>query len=292
MIMLQLAANQGLSDFQQKIIVGLIGAIIGASATLLAHFLKARAEPRKRISWDSSIDPGFAAVDPEIKEKLDVTYDHVRVKNIYSIKYRVSNTGNRVVKNQRVRFKFKDDTQVLESYISPTPEPELKVELEPSSSAQEVIYNIGHLERTQSVQFRFVTAGESAKQWEAFPSNEEGDVEVEKKGVAEKREDRTHIRPFIISLFLFLVVPYSFSSSLIDEPIAEALTVITRATFLVYMLLHIAPVARTIQDVLSNPENPRGGNTYHTVAHDGGTALVLSDGDVNGNVEFHRPNGQ
>ncbi|MCX4627544.1 hypothetical protein [Streptomyces sp. NBC_01443] len=286
MSVLQLAASQGLSDLQQKFIVALVSAIIGASATLLVHVLKARAEPRKRISWDSSFDPGFAAIDdPEIQQKLNVTYDDVDVKNIFSIKYRVANTGNRVVKDQRFRFKFADGTQVLETYISPTPEPELKVELQSNSNPQELIYKIGHLERDQNVQFRFVVAGDTADQWKAVPSNEEGDVEVEKKGAAQKMEDRMHVRPFVISLFLFLTVPYAIDTSLIDEPIADALATIARFTFLASTLLHLAPVARTLRDLASRSEVARTGVVMHPVAYDGGTVVILGDGGyIKGNV--------
>ncbi|MET9697729.1 hypothetical protein ABZY31_12460 [Streptomyces sp. NPDC006529] len=291
MSVLQLAAGQGLSDLQQKFVVALVSAIIGASATLLVHMLKARAEPRKRISWDSSFDPGFAAIDdPEIQEKLNVTYDDVDVKNIFSIKYRVSNTGNRAIKDQRFRFKFADGTQVLETYMSPTPEPELKVELERNSNPQEVIYKVGHLERDQNVHFRFVVAGDTADQWKAVPSNEEGDVEVEKKGVAQRKEDRMHIGPFTMSLFLFLTVPYSITSSMIPDGIAEALATITRFTFLGYMLFHLAPVARTLRDLFSKSEAARPGGDYNSVAHRGGTIVVVGDGGyIKGNVGVQPP---
>ncbi|QDO42572.1 hypothetical protein FNV62_34620 [Streptomyces sp. RLB3-17] len=288
MMMLHLAANQGLSDLQQKFVVALVSAIIGASTTLLVHFLKARSEPRKRISWDSSTDPGFAAIDdPEIRDKLSITYGHVAVKNIFSIKYKISNTGNRVIKDQQVRFSFPEDTQVLEAYLSPTPEPELKVERTSSPNPRDVIYKIGHLEREQEVQFRFVAAGETANKWKAVPSNEEGDVDVQKRGVAEKKEDRTHVKPFVISVFLFLTVPYAFSSSLIDEPIAESLATITRFTFLAYSLFHLSPVARTVRDMLNKADVTPSQNTFNASAHDTGTIVLVGTGDINGGVDFH-----
>ena len=287
MMMLHLAANQGLSDLQQKFVVALVSAIIGASTTLLAYFLKARSEPRKRISWDSSIDPGFAAIDdPEIRDKLSVTYGHVSVKNIFSIKYRISNTGNRVIKGQQIRFSFPEENQVLEAYLSPTPEPELKVERISSLNPQEVIYKVGHLERDQDVQFRFVTAGENGTKWKAVPSNEEGDVDVQKRGVAEKKDDRTHVRPFVISVFLFLTVPYALSSSLLDEPIAESLSTITRFTFLAYSLFHLSPVARTIRDALNKADVIPSQNTYNASASDTGTVVLVGAGDINGRIEF------
>lgn len=287
MMMLHLAASQGLSDLEQKFVVALVSAIIGASATLLVHFLKARSEPRKRISWDSSTDPGFAAIDdPEIREKLSITYGHVTVKNIFSIKYRISNTGNRVIKDQQIRFSFPEDTQVLESYLSPTPEPELKVERSPSPNPREVIYKIGHLERDQDVQFRFVTAGESANKWKAVPSNEEGDVDVQKRGAAEKKDDRAHVKPFVISVFLFLTVPYLFSSSLIDEPIAESLATITRFTFLSYSIFHLSPVARTVRDMLNKADATPSQNTFNATANGTGTVVLVGSGDINGSIDF------
>ncbi|OKI09446.1 hypothetical protein A6A06_01715 [Streptomyces sp. CB02923] len=290
MTTLQLAAGQGLSDLQQKFVVALVSAIIGAGATLLVHFLKARSEPRKRISWDSSTDPGFAAIDdPEIRDKLSITYGHVAVKNIFSIRYRISNTGNRVVKGQQIRFSFPEDTQVLEAYLSPTPEPELRVERTSAPSPRDVIYKIGHLERNQDVQFRFVTAGEAANRWEAVPSNEEGDVDVQKRGAAEKKEDRAHVKPFLISVFLFLAVPYTLSSSLIDVPISESLATITRVTFLAYSLFHLSPVARTVRDLLNKADVSPGQNTFNASAHDTGTLVLVGTGDINGGVvDFYR----
>ncbi|WP_405773037.1 hypothetical protein [Streptomyces sp. NBC_01538] len=272
---------------EQKLLVALVSAIIGASATLFAHFLKARAEPHKRISWESSTDPGFAAInDPEIKDKLSVTYGNTTVKNIYSIKYKVANSGNRVVKGQRIRFQFPQDTRVLESYLSPLPEPELKVERE-STQRDGVTYSIGHLERKQEVQFRFVVAGDSAHRWKATPSNEEGDVEVERRGVAEKKEDSTHVKPFLISLFLLLTVPYALASPVIDEPIGDALSTVARFTFLIYALFHVSPVARFVRDAFSKAEPPT--ETYNAHAYDGSVAF----GNLHGNLIYTPPsNGE
>jgi hypothetical protein len=291
MAVLHLAANSGLSDFEQKALVALVSAIIGASATLLVHFLKARAEPRKKISWESSTDPGFAAIDDqEIQDKLRVSYDDVAVNNIFAIRYKVTNTGNRVIKHQQVRFSFPEGSQILESYLSPTPARELKVEKESQGSDREVIYEIGQLERNQEVQFKFVAAGESADQWEAVPSNEEGDVEVEKRGSTQKREDRAHIGPFLIALFLFITVPYAVESPFIDEPIGDALTTIARFTFLGYALFHLAPVTRIARDAVTKRESSGNDREIHAHAHGDGTVVVVAEsGQIQGNVEVHRP---
>lgn len=289
MIATHLAASTGLSDLQQKLLVALVSAIIGASATLLVHFLKQRTEPRKRISWEASEDPGFAAIDdPEIQRKLAVTYDDVAVKNIVAAKYKVSNTGNRVIKDQRIRFSFPKGIEILEVYLSPISEPELKVERHNESSSSEVIYKIGHLEREQEVQFRFVVAGESIEGWKAVHHNEEGDVEVEKRGAAEKKEDRSHVAPFLASLFLFVTVPYSLTHSIIDEPIAEALATIIRTTILAYALLHLVPVTRLVRDTLMKSEASRSGSTINAVAHSSGTVLVLDDSRIHGGVELNK----
>ncbi|MFF4263011.1 hypothetical protein ACFY7Y_06175 [Streptomyces virginiae] len=286
-----LAANQGLTDLEQKLIVALISAIIGAGATLLVHVLKARAEPRKRISWDATTDPAFSAIaDPAIQQKLNITYDSVDVKNIFSLKYDVTNTGNRVIKDQRFRFRFPNGTRILETYMSPAPEPEFKVELEPSPDSQHVTYKIGHLERDQEVHFRFVVAGESADPWDAVPSNEEGDVVIEKKGSAQKKEDRAHIAPFLVSMFLFLTVPITLGTVLIDEAVSDALSTIARITLLVYALFHVAPVARTIRDTVGKVGSNRTADTYNASAVEGGSIVVVgSGGNINGRVMFAPP---
>ncbi|MGW4933506.1 hypothetical protein ACWEQH_10965 [Streptomyces sp. NPDC004166] len=286
MTMLHLAAdNPGLTDLEQKLLVALVSAIIGVSATLLVHFLKARAEPHKRVSWEASADRGFAAIDDAgIQEKLRVTYDGVQVKDIYSIKYKISNTGNRVIKNHRIRFSFPAEVLLLESYLSPTPEPELKVEAA-KSHPPEVTYTVGHLERNEEVNFQFVASGESAVLWKAVHSNEEGDVDVERRGAAEKKEDRTHIVPFFISVFLFLTVPYALSVSLIDEPISDALSTVSGFTFLAYALFHLAPVSRAVRDLFSRTDI-RGIGRDYTITGDNGSVAV---GTLNGSLHYHTP---
>ncbi|UUU25839.1 hypothetical protein [Streptomyces sp. DSM 40750] len=253
------AGSSGLTDMQQKLIIGLASAFVGVFGTLLVHFLKVRQEPRKRISWDSDTKPGLDNIDPELRDELRISYNGTRVYNLFSARYRLANSGNTVIKDQRVRFSIPDGVQLLNLIPAPDPEPELGVERSPESSDSEIIYTIGQLERGEEVGFSLVLDGENARQWKVKTSNKEGDVEVDQRGSQRNAEDRAHVVPFLASLFFLFAVPSVISGLTFDSALGDALASLARIALLLFSLLHLFPALRLIRDTWFSGRQARVG---------------------------------
>lgn len=240
------ASSSSLTDLQQKLIVGLASACVGVFGTLLVHFLKSRQEPRKKVSWDSTTEPGLGGIEPKLVDKLRISYNGTLVDNLFSAQYRLANSGNTVIKNQRIRFSIPDGVKVLELLLTPEPDPELKVERSPESSDSQIIYTIGQLERGEEVKFSLVLDGEKARQWKAKTSNEEGDVGVYQRGSQRNAEDQAHVIPFLASLFLLLFLPPAINGLIIDSILGDALSSLARIALFGFSLLHLFPTLRVI----------------------------------------------
>ncbi|MGW7522690.1 hypothetical protein [Streptomyces sp. NPDC054783] len=271
---------------QQKLIVGLTSAFVGIFGTLLVHFLKSRQEPRKKVSWDSITEPGLGGIDPKLRDKLRISYNGTQVDNLFSARYRLTNSGNTVIKNQRIRFSIPPDVKVLELAPAPDPEPELKVERSPESTSGQIVYTIGQLERGEEVSFSLVLNGQNARQWKAKTSNEEGDVDVNERDAQRNVEDRAHVVPFLTSAFLLFTVPPMVSNLLFDDALGDALAALLGITFLLSSLLHLHPTLRLIRDTFFS------GGTKGTNIE--GDALFFNGaigGDVTGKLVQHRKQG-
>ncbi|MEV5144096.1 hypothetical protein AB0L14_06530 [Streptomyces sp. NPDC052727] len=254
------ASSSGLTDMQQKLIVGLASAFVGVFGTLLVHFLKSRQEPRKKVSWDSTTEPGLGGIDPKLAEKLRISYNGTPVDNLFSAKYRLVNSGNTVIKNQRIRFSIPEGVNVLELLPTPEPDPELKVERSPESSDSQIIYTVGQLERGEEVNFSLVLDGEKARQWKAKTSNEEGNVDVYQRGSQRNAEDQAHVIPFLTSLFFLIFLPPAIGALAIDSILGEALSSLARIALLCFSLLHLSPTLRVIRDAWFSQEKSREGH--------------------------------
>lgn len=285
MPVVQLADGGGtLSTLESNFLIAVIGTIVGSIGTLVVNYISSRKEPHKRVSWDATAEPGLKNIDPDIRRKLRIDYNGVLVEDLFSVKYRLQNTGNRVVKNERLRFTFPADAEIVEAYLSPEPEPELKVSEESVASTNERVYLIGQLERGQEVNFRFVATGKEAASWKAVPSNDEGDVVVEQRDAPRTQENAAHIAPFLIWTLLLFAAP-----SVIDlgDLFGGLLTGVTAFVCLVFAIYHLQFAARVIRDVLVSLSSRRTTSDVNAVARDGGKVLIVSEeGRINGSVSF------
>ncbi|MEU8999019.1 hypothetical protein AB0C95_30065 [Streptomyces caniferus] len=282
MIIAFAAGSSSLTDIQQKLIVGLASAFVGVFGTLLVHFLKSRQEPRRKVAYDAATEPGLGGIDPKLRDKLRISYGGTHVEDLHSAHYRIANSGNSVIKNQRVRFSIPADVKLLEFILAPEPEPEMKVERSPESSGSQIIYTIGHLERGEEVSFGLVLDGKNATQWRAKTSNEEGDVDVEKRGVQRNIEDRAHVVPFLTSTFLFLFVPPAVSGFVLQEALGHALASLIRATFLVFCIIHLLPTLRLVRETFFS-----GGKAAQHEHNIGGDAYIFNDTAFHGGVTWN-----
>lgn len=142
--------------WQNITVAVLSGILIFVSGYVLAG-IKRRQGSGKSLSYILSVEKGLVTIEKEVKEKVQVLYDGEVIDNLYHIKCDVENTGTTVIKSQDIRFEFTPDTRILDCSLEPAPQPEMKVEMikETSLKSCEVKYSIGHIEKKQSVGFRF-----------------------------------------------------------------------------------------------------------------------------------------
>lgn len=272
-----------LSTLELNFFIAVIGTIVGSVGTLVVNYISSRKEPRKRVSWDATAESGLKNIDPDIRRKLRIDYNGFAVEDLFSVRYRLQNTGNRVIKNERVRFAFPPEVKIVEAYLAPEPEPELKVSTEQAVGDHEQVYSIGQLEKGQAVNFRLVATGKNAADWKAVLSNDEGDVAVEERDAPRTQENATHIAPFLIwTLLLFA------SSSVINlgDLFGGLLAGTAALVCLIFSIYHLRFAARVIRDVLVSLSTRKAGEV-HAVARDGGNVLVVSeDARISGSVSF------
>lgn len=201
-------AASEISDFQQKVIIGVLSAILAFLSTLFFERLKARRESRRELTWEARTQAGIVSIDPSFQERVTLTYAGNPVDNISSIDFKVRNTGNEVIKSHLLRFAFPSDCRILEARLSPEPERELGVrrETESEQGPSEVIYKIGHLEAGQEVSLQIVTSGASAKDWRPHSHNDDGNVRFEERSAARAKDDSEHVTPFLVYAFTLLAV--------------------------------------------------------------------------------------
>ena len=268
------------SVIENPAVVAILAAILGFVSAYAIYQIQRRREPRKQLSWELHSREAQLEVSSEIKERVSVLYRDIRVQNLTAVICVVANTGNRVVKNEQVRFNFGDRAQVLEHSLYPAPEPELGVVqvYDPGLTSLDYVYRIGQLEVDDQVRFLFVLSSQNPIDPPApHAKNEEGDVKFIRRGTERIVADQEHLRPFFIALFAFLVVPL-IVSPLTGESgyFGGAVLAAVRAILLVPLLPHLIPVARLTQQLV-----------VHYLSSDsmqGETDNSISGGEFNGPV--------
>jgi hypothetical protein len=254
MYILGVAAKQGFADTTLgKASFLVLTAILGfVSAWVLAQ-LNRKKEPYKQISWDMDVERGLVAVNPSIRERVQVLYKNKPIDNLYAVRFRASNTGNQVIKNQYIRFEFSPLTSILDEGPDPLPPRELGVEQARTSelSEHETRYVIKHLERSQEVSFLFVVAGKDAGPPIPYPLNDEGNVDFIPRDAARVTEDIEHVQPFVFWTFFFLFIPSVFTSTGYFGIFSDAFVTLLRIVLLIPILPHIWPIARLAQRCIS-----------------------------------------
>ena len=95
------------NDFTTKVVLLVIGAAVGFVFSLLSDRLKARRDPKKRISYDLLVGATLASVPHELAEKITVLFSGAAIEGqLYEVTCRIENTGNQVIKQQFLRFSF------------------------------------------------------------------------------------------------------------------------------------------------------------------------------------------
>ncbi|MFJ7334882.1 hypothetical protein ACIQUU_16720 [Streptomyces sp. NPDC101116] len=270
-------ASSAISDFQQKVIVGVVSAILAFLSTLFFERRKTRLEPRKELTWVAHTQAGLVTIDPQFQERVALTYDGDFVDNLSSVDFKVQNTGNEVIKNHLIRFTFPNECRVLETRLSPEPERELKVQRDRPSEegTNEVVYRIGHLEAGQEVGLQIVASGTSAKDWKPHSHNDEGNVRFEERSQARAKDDSEHLTPFLVLTFALLAIPpfLEFTPTL-----GEFLSYAFRGTMLILLTPHIAPTSRLIKQIATQR---RDDESFNITMHGAAALQIARAGGVN-----------
>jgi hypothetical protein len=258
------AAGGMLTEFQQNLVVAVVGAIVGVLGTVAVERMKMRREPTKRLSWEAEVHNAMVSTDDTIRRQLRLSYNGYPIEGLNSVEFRVENSGNRVVKNEQLRFGFPPGAQIIEAVPTSRPEREMGVTRRPDleQDASEAVFTVGQLERGQSVALRLSVAARDVSGWKVVAHNEEGDVDFHERGAARRREDREHVPAFFALAFLTLTVPPL--AALLGD-VGELVAVVLGAAFLVGAAPHIAPTGRTLRDFLTRTEPPQGNIHIGTV---------------------------
>lgn len=275
-----------------KISILLLTALAGFMSSYLLERIKRRNQPHKQLSWEISSEQGLVSVSPSIREQVQILFRDNHVENLHAYNFRVTNSGNTVVKNQYIRFQFSASTTILEHGPDTSMPRELGMELiaNPVLPPHEIRYLIRHLEVSQEAKILFLVAGSDVQQPVPYPLNEEGDVRFVRRDIAKVTEDAEHIRPFIIWGFSFIVFPLMAGELIFDSSLAGLLEGALRIAFFVPMSIHIAPVARMLQRALAAIASSKSGGAVDVA----GNALVLVGeySQVYGGVAFGAKQGQ
>ncbi|MGW6961268.1 hypothetical protein [Streptomyces chartreusis] len=249
------AAEAALTDFQRDLIIALAGGLVGVLGTMAIEYVKARREPTKRLSYDAETRTAIVSADDQVRPRLGLTYDGRYVEDLSSVEFTVENTGNCVVQQQQLRFRFADSSEVLDAAATSTHEAEWGVQRRPDleQSHREAVFAIGHLERGQRVTFRLLASGRGSGSWEVVPHNPLGDVDLRERSAARMKDDREHMPAFFSLSFLLFTVPPVFSAF---GFVGEVTAAFVSASFIAAAVPHLAPTARALRDVLFRSHQP------------------------------------
>ncbi|MFE7428288.1 hypothetical protein [Streptomyces sp. NPDC057545] len=193
----------------------LVGSAITACVTLIVWYLNSRRDPVKRITWEARTQSSIVSIDREFQQKVGVSYDGRNVSDLCAVRFKLKNTGNKVIKNHKIRLNFPGDSEILESHFSPDPERELGVSLLEQGNEEGVFTElnclIAHFEADQEVSFEILAAGNAAKDWKVHSHNEEGDVQFREKSV-----ERTTNNLQLVTAFLALILALSTIPSILS----------------------------------------------------------------------------
>ncbi|MFG1609550.1 hypothetical protein [Actinoplanes sp. NPDC049265] len=278
------------SLLDNKLLLAVVTAILGLGAGYLLKQVRDRNDERRQLSWDSEINTRLIEIGTTSKEKVKILYgpSETPVDELASIRLRVTNTGNRAIKNQFLRLRFPDKAKVLEFRPEPKPEPELNVDdvSDFEALAIERRYQIGHLEVGQSVSFLLVADGGDWTRWSSiYPFNEEGDVEFVRRDAARTKEDQEHVSSFCFWFFAFVMLA-SLMAALPIPPYYLLPLVPILLVPAAFVLAHLRPVSRLFESLAATFLNSRESGESRQAIHSHGERS-LAFGRVTGGVHVY-----
>ena len=256
-----------------QILIALGSALLGFAFSYALERIKRRREPNRQISWDAATEQGIIETHPDLREKIDVTYNGLKVDGLTAVTCRLTNTGNRVVKNQEVRFTFPAGVKLLDASLDPVPQREIGVtRITAKEAPMEAIYRIDHLEKGQDVIVKLLATGKEASDWKLFPFNQDGDVDFQQRDNIRRREEKEHVVPFLTILTVMIIFE-AIAAPLASKTPFAYIPPIVELALAALLSSHVLPMARWIRDTFSSYDNSHSlvntvrGGEYFVLAH-------------------------
>lgn len=237
------AAN--MSPFTEKVVIAVVSAVLSLLGGYILLQLKEKREAHKQLSYDLAVR-NVLDVDDVIAKDIAVTYKNRPAGQISFVTCDVKNTGNRVIKDQSLRFAFGKSATVIDAYLDPPPPLEFGVAevADDKLLDSERKFAIKHLERDQAVGLRFVVAGTIEGDVKIHPFNEGGDVEVLPGTVSKSRDDRVSFERFIVFFILGSIIPPIFYR--LPSEIGDMAASLVYITIAIALLPSLRPTSRLI----------------------------------------------
>jgi hypothetical protein len=225
----------------------LAGALVGFGSSYVLELVKARMAPTRRLAWDVQVDTRPDPAD------VQVTYRGQQVDEPVFIRYRVTNIGSLVVRNQLVRFAVASGARLIDAFVAPATRPENDVSdvTAADNCPGERAYRIGYLEPGESVEFVMVGGGGRAADWTGVhgKNEEHDDVVFQRQDPARITADATQLAPFLtlFGLFAISVLLTVALGQFADLAVVPALLAVF---FGVMALPRLGPAMRTVANVI------------------------------------------
>lgn len=196
-------------SFAIRLTVALISSLV---SFIVAYFFYRRnksKEPLKQISYELEKSNGLVEIDEKIRGNINISYMGTPIDNLSYIKTTFENTGNRIIKNQHVRFQLESKSTFIESFFNPVPEKELSAVDTYNGEDNEKTIKIGHLEKGQKVSYHLVVSGENP-QIKLHPFNEEGGIEFATRSATKEVTDKQILKRFFLIIIILVIIPEVF----------------------------------------------------------------------------------
>ncbi|MFI6994356.1 hypothetical protein [Nonomuraea wenchangensis] len=193
-------------DFWRDLIVAGVGALLGFVFSYAMWQIAKRRGARKQLSYDLNRQLALPSAAGSLAEPVSVTYDEAKVSNLYFVTLSIENTGDRAVRDQRVRLDIKG-AQLLKWILDPVPDPEYGVDTEGGADGTDLALIIGHLERQQIVTLKVALSATEAPQIRPVPYNPEGDVEFIPRSVKNRDNELIPIGRAIALAAAIIMLP-------------------------------------------------------------------------------------
>ncbi len=274
-------------DLTQKIGLAFLSAILGFGVALILDWMRKRREARAQISWEGETSQGLLSIKTEVRQRVQVLYDQGPVEGLFAVTCRLVNTGNQNIRKHSFRFAFPEESRVLEAYSDPAPEPEIGLAEVTGESlpATQRKYRIVQFPQGSDLSFKFLIDSQEPPVWTVYSFSDEGDVQFQSREAGRTREDVEQLRPFLVLLFLLLVVP----PILADVPgdLGNLANASARIVLVACLAFYLRPVSKIIALLIVGAIK-RAGAIFHIDAR-GAQGVQVGDENRQGNSWGRHP---